>query len=218
MATPPAPDHRRRLLDALAAVVARKGYAEATIADVAAEARVSKRTFYEHFEDKAAALLALYEAASTQSMTALTGALDPGQDWHGQAERAIQAYLSTLACNPPLLRTLFIEILHLGPRGLAVRRRVNEQIAGFIVQVVGGRADRPSSPLLPTMAMAIVGGINELILQAIEQETVDRLAELAPAASVLVRSVIDGVVPPETPPQPLTPPISSHCGTSASTD
>jgi len=187
------PDHRRRLLDAMSAAVARKGYADTTIADIAAEARVSKRTFYEHFAGKAECLFALYQAASDQAMQVLREALDPGQDWHAQAERALSAYFSTLACNPPLLRTLFIEILHLGPEGLRVRRRVNQEIAEFIVRVVGARADAHSS-LLPTMAMAIVGGINELVLQAIEQGRVEQLGALTPSASALVRVVVDGTL------------------------
>jgi AcrR family transcriptional regulator len=190
---PALPDHRRRLLDAMSAVVARKGYADSTIADIAAEARVSKRTFYEHFAGKAECLFALYQAASDQAMQVLRGALDPAQDWHAQAERALAAYFSTLACNPPLLRTLFIEILHLGPEGLRVRRRVNQEIAAFIVRVVGERAGG-AAPLLGTMAMAIVGGINELVLQAIEQDAVDRLAELSRPAAHLVRVVVDGTL------------------------
>lgn len=187
-------DHRRRLLDAMSAVVARKGYADTTIADIAAEARVSKRTFYEQFAGKAECLFALYVAASRQALEALQQAIDPAQDWHAQVERAVQAYLATLACNPPLLRTLFIEILHLGPEGLRVRRRVNQDIADFIVGVVGSRAALPA-PLLPAMAMAIVGGINELILQAIEQNTVEQLPALTGAAAHLVRTVIDGTLP-----------------------
>jgi AcrR family transcriptional regulator len=190
---PPAlPDPRRRLLDALAGCVASKGYALTTIADVAAGARVSKRTFYEHFNGKADALVALYEAASRQAMHALTDAIDPSQDWHGQAERAIAAYLATLASNPPLLRTLFVEILHLGPEGLRVRRQVNQAIADFIVGAVASHGG--VAPGLPVMAMAIVGGINELILQAIEEDRVERLAALAPSASLLLRSVIDGAM------------------------
>ena len=185
-------DPHRRLLDALAGCVAAKGYALTTIADVAALARVSKRTFYEHFSNKEDALFALYEAASAQAMHALTAAIDPRQDWHGQAERAIAAYLATLASNPPLLRTLFIEILHLGPEGLRVRRRVNQAIADFIVAVVTARGGAVPAAL-PALAMAIVGGINELILQAIEEGRVEQLPELAPSASLLVRCVIDGV-------------------------
>jgi AcrR family transcriptional regulator len=188
-----ASDHRRRLLDAMSQVVARKGYADTTIADIAAQARVSKRTFYEHFAEKAECLFALYQAASDQAMRVLQEALDPQRDWHEQAERALHAYLSTLACNAPLLRTLFIEILHLGPEGLKVRRKVNQGIADFISRVAADRAD-VDARLLGTMAVAIVGGINELVLQAIEDDRVDRLAELSRPAAHLVRAVIDGTV------------------------
>ena len=188
-------DHRRRLLDAMSHTVATKGYAETTIADLAAEARVSRRTFYEHFDDKAQCLIALYEAASAQALHVLRDAIDPKRDWHDQVEAALAAYLATLAGNPKLLRTLFIEILGLGATGLAARRRANRQIARFIVDVVDGPAARPprTQPLGEQLALGIVGAINELILQAIEEDRVERLAELTPTAARIARSVIDGV-------------------------
>lgn len=180
----PPSDHRRRLLDAMAHAVAGKGYAAVTIADLAAEARVSKRSFYEHFADKPACLVALYEAASRQSFDVLKGALDPRRDWHQQLEQALRAYFETLACNPPLLRTLFIEIIALGPEGLAARRRTTQAFADFIVEVVG--------PGLPReQAVAIVGGIHEWVLQAVEQDRVARLPELVGPAARLVRAVVD---------------------------
>jgi len=188
-------DHRRRLLDAMSHTVAAKGYADTTIADLAAEARVSRRTFYEHFADKSQCLIALYEAASSQALHVLRDSIDPARDWHDQVETALRAYLCTLACNPKLLRTLFIEILGLGAPGLAARRRANRQIAQFIVGVVDGPGAKPprAQPLGESLAMGIVGAINELILQAIEEDRVDRLAELTPTAARLARSVIDGV-------------------------
>ena len=61
---PPANDHPSRLLQGLAQSVAAKGYADTTIADIVREAGVSRRTFYEHFDGKPAALIALYESAA----------------------------------------------------------------------------------------------------------------------------------------------------------
>ncbi len=193
---PPQAEHRQRLLDAMSLVVARKGYAETTIADIAAEARVSKRTFYEHFGNKAECLIALYLAASDQALASLRAAIDPARDWHEQVEDAVQAYLSTLACNPPLVRTLVLEILHLGAEGLKVRRRVNHDIARFIVDVVRPRLPARARPpaLLETMAVALVGGIDELIVQAIEDDRVEHLAELTKPAAHFVRAVIDGTL------------------------
>jgi len=181
-------DHCSRLLEGMARAVAGKGYVATTIADVVREAGVSRRTFYEHFGDKAECLVALYEAASHNALKVLRAALDPAQPWDAQIEQALAAYLGCLASNPVLMRTLYIEILGLGPAGLAARRRVNAEIAGFMLEVVNGSRAR-RQPLSPQMAMAIVGGINELVLDCIERDRVGKLEDLVAPAAQLVRAV-----------------------------
>ena len=54
-----------------AAASAEKGYAATTIADIVRHARVSKRTFYEHFADKEDCLLAGYQHVSDRMMNVL---------------------------------------------------------------------------------------------------------------------------------------------------
>ncbi|MEK8050833.1 helix-turn-helix domain-containing protein [Ideonella sp. DXS22W] len=179
------PDHRHRLLEAMARSVAAKGYAAVTIADLAAEARVSKRSFYEHFSDKAECFAALYEAASLNSLRVLREALDVQRDWHAQVEQALAAYLGHLAGNPALLATLFIDIMALGPGGLAARRRSTQRFADFIVAVAGPALGREQ-------AVAIVGGIHEWVLEAVEAGQIERLPALAGPGARLVRAVIDG--------------------------
>jgi AcrR family transcriptional regulator len=174
-------EHRSRLLEGMAHAVAAKGYADTTIADIVREASVSRRTFYEHFQTKADCLVALYEAASRNALKVLRDAIDPTHEWQTQVERALTAYLGCMASNPILMRTLFIEILGLGTPGLAARRRVNQEIADFMLGVIDGG-------LTPQMAMAVVGGINELVLQYIEQDRVAQLGELVAPASALVRA------------------------------
>ena len=101
-------------------------------------------------------------------------------------------YLAALARRPVLLRTLFIDILGLGATGLAVRRRVHGQLAELMLEVVNQRpgARLRKSPLQPTMALAVVGGIHELVLQAIEQERADDLHALVAPASALLQAAI----------------------------
>ena len=185
-------EHLHRLLDGMARAVASNGYADTTIADIVREASVSRRTFYQHFSTKAECLIALYEAASRNALKVLRDSIDPQQEWQTQVERALAAYLGCMAQNPVLMRTLFIEILGLGTEGLAARRRVNRQIADFMLSVVNReQGHRRTTPLSPGMAMAVVGGINELILQYIEQDRVARLPELVEPSSQLLRAVIE---------------------------
>lgn len=182
--------HRRRLLEGMAHAVAAKGYPDTTIADIVREAAVSRRTFYEHFSTKAECLIALYEASSHKALKVLREALDPAHEWQTQVETALSAYLGNMAQSPVLIRTLFIEILGLGAVGLASRRRVNEEIADFILGVVNGPSGHPrAEPLTADMAMAIVGAINELVLQYIEQDKVAQLQELVGPASELIHAV-----------------------------
>ncbi len=98
--------------------------------------------------------------------------MDPQREWTSQVEHALQVYLGCLASDPQLLRTLFIEILHLGQPGLAVRRQMYQELADFIVQVVAAtpRQGMGQTIAVATLAMAIVGGINELVLKAIEDD------------------------------------------------
>ena len=184
-------EHYARLLQGMAQAVAVKGYADTTIADIVREAAVSRRTFYEHFSTKTECLIALYETASRLALQAVSEAFDPAQPWHAQVEQAMAAYFDYLAQDPLLLRTLFVEILGLGMPGLVARRRVNDEIANFIQVAINSSStcDGPAAHLTSEMAMTVVGGINELVLQAIEQDRAGDLRELVAPATRLVRAV-----------------------------
>ncbi|HXD42673.1 MAG TPA: TetR/AcrR family transcriptional regulator [Ramlibacter sp.] len=189
-------EHRHRLLEGMAHAVAAKGYGDTTIADIVREAAVSRRTFYEHFATKAECLIALYEAASRNALKVLRESIDPRHEWQAQVDRALAAYLGCMVQNPVLMRTLFIEILGLGQQGLAARRRVNQEIAQFMLGVVNGAGERQRGiALSPEMAMAVVGGINELILQYIEQGHVALLLDLVAPSSELLRAVTERTLP-----------------------
>lgn len=186
-------EHRVRLLQAMAKVATAKGLAATTIADIVCEAGVSKRTFYEHFVSKEVCFLDLYRAASASALKTLREAVQPDRPWPSQLEHALSAYLGHLARGTGLIRTLFVEIHHLGVAGLAVRREVMQELAEFLRLTVH-EGTPPGScvsarKLSTAMALAAVGGINELILVAVERGETERLTELAPCASEVVRSL-----------------------------
>jgi AcrR family transcriptional regulator len=187
--------HRRRLLQGMARAIATRGYPETTIADIVREANVSRRTFYEHFSDKAECLVALYESSTRSALQVLQDAINPQSDWPAQVEAALRAYFQQLASNPVLTRTLFVDILNLGVDGLQARRRMFDQLADFIVQAARpGRKGR--APIPRDHALAIVGAINELVLERLESAKTQaraarRLEELAPLCVLLVRRLAD---------------------------
>ena len=172
-------DHRQRILTGMAEAIAAKGYADTTIADIVRAAKVSRRTFYEHFASQSDCLFALYDIGSQEALQVLKGTLDITLDWPIQIDRAITAYFGFLSQDLVMLRTLIVEIHRLGAEGLAARRKSVNGFAELIQRAVRARAEnRPEAWLSDELAIAAVGGIHELILNAIEQKQESQLMKL----------------------------------------
>ena len=185
-------DHRLRIIGAMAALLAERGYSTVTIADIARQAHVSKRTFYEHFADKDACFVACYETLSNMVLQSIVDAMTGDLPWAKKWRASTKAYLSTLESQPALTRTLMMDIYAAGPRALEVRRQVLRRFADNLRRVVDqGRRENPKLPWLSqAMATAIIGGINELVLVAVEEGRADRLTELSGTAEALLQAVL----------------------------
>jgi AcrR family transcriptional regulator len=177
----------------MAAAITEKGYAATTIADVVRHARVSKRTFYEHFDDKEACFLALYVFLSETALAVIAeAATRPDLSWRARIEVSTRAYFEALSEQPALTKTLLMEIQAAGPRALALRRDVMQRFADQLRRLLDeARGDHPElHPLSPALSTAVVGGINELTLLAVEEGRTDRLAELTDTAVELLLAVL----------------------------
>ena len=186
--------HERRLLEGMAQAITEKGYAATTIADVVRHARVSKRTFYEHFPDKESAFLATYSSASDDMLAVIAEAAAGDAPWRDRLESGVRAYFAELASHPELTRTFLVEIQAAGPRALKLRRDVLRRFATGLRAIAEDvrRQDPRVRPVSPAMAMAAVGGINELMLQAVEDEGAAAIPALAETAVELLSAIFEG--------------------------
>ena len=179
---PAAAGHRARLTGGLAAAIAEKGYAAVTIADVVRHARVSKRTFYEHFADKEACFLALYAETSDELLDLIAAAAASAEGpWDERLGAAARAYFERVAGEPELIRAALLEIQAAGPRARELRREVQRRYAEQLRALsIAAAAEEPGiSALTPALATAVVGGLNELMLEAAEAGQAARMGELA---------------------------------------
>ena len=160
-----------RLIQAMATALTEKGYADISVADIVQHARVSKRTFYEHFADKEACYLATYAALSDDVLSRIAEAGESDLPTEERLVAATHAYLAALEERPALTRTFLTEIQAAGPEALKVRRNIHRRFAELLRRLVErGRQERPGlRSISPEMAAAIVGGINELVLLTIEE-------------------------------------------------
>ncbi len=185
-------DHRSRLLQAMAMLVACRGYGDIAVADVVREAGVSKRTFYEHFSNKEDCCLALFKAAADSALRTLRKAVNPELPWQDQLNHALTSYLGHLADGHELLRALFIDIHYMGVEGLMLRRSIIDALADYMLEAIGG-GEHTDGVFERTHAVAAVGAIHELVLLQIEMGRGAQLLEIAPLAVQIVLRMAGGV-------------------------
>lgn len=160
--------HRRRIIAGMAQALATNGLVRTTIADVVREAQVSRRTFYELFDDKISCLLATYDACWDETMRYVEGAVAPGErTWQERAHAGVRTYLRLMQAMPGLAQVFIVELPASGPDAQRHIRTVHQRFATLIAQVAEG-ADLPDDVVVDELiATAIVGGVNELVLQAL---------------------------------------------------
>ena len=158
---------RGRMLDAIAQVVAEKGYGPATVADVIDRAGVSRKTFYEHFRDKEQCFLAAYDAG-VEVLLATMGAA--GTDTRAR----VRAYLELLAAEPAFARTFLIEVAAAGPRALRRRQEAHDAIAAFVAQAA-------AEGVPEHMPLAAVGATQEIVTRRVAEGRTHEVPDLEDA-------------------------------------
>jgi AcrR family transcriptional regulator len=184
--------YRQRLIAAMARSIEAKGYRGTSVADVVRLARTSRRTFYEHFEDRDACFLALFEATTGGMMEAIAGAVAVDGDWEGLVDAAIGAYLDSIAARPALFASFTHELPALGRAGVESARGVGERFVDLLVGLAEtGLRERPdvvARALDRDTAVIIVGGLRELMITALEQRR--DVSELRASAASAVKAIV----------------------------
>lgn len=151
---------RQRILAAVVAVVGECGYADMTVARIVARAGVSRQTFYEQFESSEAAFLAAYEQSVQRIASAALPPYRDEEEWGDRVRAGLAALLRLFDDEPALARLVVVEVYAAGPRALAARRRLLEQLRELLLDgaepaLFGGEPP----PLVPDALLGSVGSI-----------------------------------------------------------
>jgi AcrR family transcriptional regulator len=188
--------HRERLIDAMAASIQQRGYRETTVADVVRLARTSRRNFYEHFDDRDACFLALFDATNDAMMDQIAAAVSPEQSLEEQVDHAIDAYIDNVTAQPALYSSFVRELPGLGKAGADRGLAVVERFAGLLIELVeSGRMVQPglaARPLALDTAIIIVGGLRELAVISIARGR--DMRELRASAGATVKAILAGAL------------------------
>src|SRR4051812_3293419 len=167
---------RERALRAMIECVGEEGWADTTVPDVVARARVSRNSFYEHFVDKTACFLAALDEAAQELLDAMF-ALATAPDWITMLRRGMGVYLTYWRERPALCRAYFVELPFVGTRGLEQREHNFGQFE-LMFQVLADRAreEDPSLPALsPLVPRLVVVGITDVVGAAVRAGELDEL-------------------------------------------
>jgi AcrR family transcriptional regulator len=165
--------HRERLIAAMAGSIAQRGYRDTTVADVVRLARTSRRNFYEHFGDRDACFLALFDATNESLMADIAEAVDPSVTLDEQVDAAFDTYIASVLDSPELYHSFVRELPGLGEAGAGRAQAALEGFAELLVGLVeSGRRAQPAltvRSLDSDTAIIIVGGLRELLVIALQR-------------------------------------------------
>jgi AcrR family transcriptional regulator len=148
------------------------------VPDVIARARVSRNSFYEHFDDKTACLLAALDEAAQELLDSMF-ALASEPDWITALRHGMRSYLTLWRERPALCRAYFVELPFVGPRGQEQREHNFGQFE-LMFRVLADRAreEQPAlPPLSPLMPRLVVVGVTDIVGTAVRGGELDALVE-----------------------------------------
>jgi AcrR family transcriptional regulator len=183
LANPP-----ERILRALAAVVADKGYPDTTVAEVVERASTSQRTFYEHFKNKEDAIVAALDSGSAHMLAAALPAFRRAPDWEHAVHDTIEAMFCWGAEEPEYARMGGVEMYAAGNRALDQREVVTEGMEGLLAP---GYELKPDTPAIA--GEAVGGALYTLLYDHVNKKGPETLPDLVPTlVYVTLAPFLDG--------------------------
>ncbi|HEX3909780.1 MAG TPA: TetR/AcrR family transcriptional regulator [Solirubrobacteraceae bacterium] len=152
---------RNRIIAGTAEIIAAKGYANATVADIVAAAGVSRDVFYEHFTDKQNAFLEAQQFATQAILNTCAAAYFSASEWPERIWRALHALLKLIAEHPAIAYVRLVESYAVGE--VAVRS-IEEFVRAATIFLEEGFNYRPENQALPRISThAISGAVLEVV-------------------------------------------------------
>jgi AcrR family transcriptional regulator len=172
-----ASNQRSRMIGAMIAETAERGYADATLSRLVALAGVSKRAFHEQFGSKEAYFLATYDAIVANAVKRVRLAYRSEGDWHSRLRAAFRAYVAEVVDEPQAAQLVLVEALAAGQVALA---RMGRTRLVFEEILRTGFGDAPDGvPLPPLIAKGIVSGVERVTVQRLLGGEAEELPALA---------------------------------------
>jgi AcrR family transcriptional regulator len=145
------------MIAAMIDVVSERGRANATVAHVVARSGVSRRTFYEVFDDFEDCFLAALDQSLAEISRYVLDVYEPSERWRTRIRSALAGVLEFLDDEPGMARLCIVETLGAGLRVHERRLAVLNVVVAAVDE--GRKQSRSADALPPLTSEGVVGGV-----------------------------------------------------------
>ncbi len=168
---------RARILGAMVELVRERGVGHVTVAHVVARSGVSRRTFYELFEDREACFLAAFDQAVQRAAERVGAAYTTGgATWRERVRAGLAALLGFIDEEPAAGALCVVDALAGGPVAIERRARVIDALIE-VVREGRGEAQNGRRPRR-LVAEGVVGAVLSVIHGRLSAQDPEPLAKL----------------------------------------
>jgi AcrR family transcriptional regulator len=170
---------RDRLMAAMIMLVADRGFPATSLTQIVKTAGVARHTFYEHFADKEALFLAVFDDGCERvfQRTLEAGTAEQG-DWVAKTRTSFVALLEIVAAEPDLARLCLIESQSAGPAAMAHYERELRRFASLLRQ--GRESSSRSGELPDSLEEILIGGVVWMLNKQLSHGDHEKMLDLLP--------------------------------------
>jgi AcrR family transcriptional regulator len=186
-------EQQRRLLDAAGHVFAEMGWADATVEAIVNHAGMSRRTFYEHFDDLKECLLVLHQRVTKLSFRAVETSVQAQTEPSEMLRMGVTSFLGGIAMFPHVARVMFRVVRSAGPEFEAIHEQMMARFAKLVLDGVlasfdnGGRGKRPADGHVELRVFALVSGMEAVAMRYVTRGEEAKAMEAAPVLIDMVQ-------------------------------
>jgi AcrR family transcriptional regulator len=162
-------ERHERLMQAGLELFGTVGYPSSSIEKLCSRAGVSTRNFYEEFAGREALLVALYGRILEQAAVAIAVAMSDAaeESMLPRVERAIRAYVRTMAADPRWAKLAYVEVIGVSPAVEQFRMGWRNNYVDLLVGEAQRAVDRGEAPDRDyrLSSLGLIGAINEMVHQ-----------------------------------------------------
>lgn len=209
---------RSRIISATFDVCSERGAANVTVAHVVERSGVSRRTFYDLFNDREDCLLAAFEQALEYARERVIPAYDSVRGWREGTRAGLVALLRFLDEEPTIGRILIVESLSGGP--LTSSRRA--EVLGSLLEAVErerAKTKAAGATIPPLTGEGLLGGVLTVLYSRLVEDDRAPLVELTnPLMSMIVLPYLGAAAARRELERPVPKPVSGQGHAALGTD